>query len=73
MTRISVIIPVLNEAESISELIEHLLTNSSKKNIEIIVVDGGSTDGSQEIVTNLVSSSDSQSELYQEADPETSS
>ena len=73
MTKISVIIPVLNEAESISELIEHLLTNSSKKNIEIIVVDGGSTDGSQEIVTNLVSSSDSQSELYQEADPETSS
>ena len=73
MTKISVIIPVLNEAETISELIEHLLTNSSKKNIEIIVVDGGSTDGSQEIVTNLVSSSDSQSELYREADPETSS
>ena len=48
MTKISVIIPVLNEAESISELIEHLLTNSSKKNIEIIVVDGGPDSGGYE-------------------------
>lgn len=74
MTKISIIIPVLNEAESISGLIEYLLINSSNKNIEeIIVVDGGSNDGSQDIVTNFVTSSDSDlSELYREADPETS-
>ena len=54
MTKISVIIPVLNEAETISDLINHLLHNSLKKNIaEIIVVDGGSTDGSQEKVSKF--------------------
>lgn len=55
MTKISVIIPVLNEADSISELIEHLVKNSSKENIsEIIVVDGGSTDGSPKIVSEFL-------------------
>lgn len=75
MTKISIIIPVLNEAETISGLLKHLLNNSSKKNIaEIIVVDGGSTDGSQEKVSQFVTSSDSIFlESYREADPETSS
>jgi len=53
MTKISVIIPVLNEAEIISELISYVLNNSSKKNIEIIVVDGGSNDGSQKVVSKF--------------------
>ncbi|PKP26928.1 MAG: glycosyl transferase family 2 [Bacteroidetes bacterium HGW-Bacteroidetes-2] len=44
--KISIIIPVLNEEEHISILISYLKKNSSSKNIaEIIVVDGGSTDG----------------------------
>ena len=54
MTKISIIIPVLNEAETISDLIQHLLNNSSKENIfEIIIVDGGSSDGSQKIVSKF--------------------
>lgn len=54
MNKISVIIPVLNEADSIEELIHHLIDNASLESIsEIIVVDGGSTDGSQEIVNAL--------------------
>lgn len=48
---ISIIIPTLNEAEQIGILLNHLINNSSSKNIsEIIVVDGGSTDKTQEIV-----------------------
>lgn len=51
---ISIVIPILNEAETIGRLIQHLLDNSSLENVaEIIVVDGGSTDGSQDIVKRL--------------------
>ena len=56
--KLSIIIPILNEAETISGLIKHLLNNSSIENIsEIIVVDGGSSDRSREIVNQTVSSS----------------
>jgi len=48
MNKISIIIPMLNEVETISFLLDHLIKNSSPENIsEIIVVDGGSDDGSQ--------------------------
>lgn len=48
---ISIIIPILNEAEIIGKLLQHLLDNSSPENIlEIIVVDGGSEDNSIDIV-----------------------
>ncbi|MCH7524988.1 MAG: TIGR04283 family arsenosugar biosynthesis glycosyltransferase [Bacteroidetes bacterium] len=75
MNKISIIIPILNEAKTIGKLLQHLLDNSSKDNIsDIIVVDGGSTDGSMEIVNAFVTSSDSDlSESYREEDPETSS
>jgi len=54
MNKISIIIPVLNEAENLDTLLTYLLTNSDTKLIsEIRVVDGGSTDGSQEIVTDF--------------------
>ncbi len=54
MHRISIIIPVLNEAETIGSLIEHLIKNSIASNIcDIIIVDGGSTDGSQNIITSF--------------------
>ncbi len=48
---ISIIIPILNEAETIGKLIQYLLDNSSTKYVsEIIVVDGGSTDKSVDII-----------------------
>lgn len=58
MNKISVIIPMLNEADNIVNLLQYLVENSLKKNIaEIIVVDGGSEDGSQVKVEQFASSS----------------
>tara|TARA_R110000868_G_scaffold81946_1_gene231682 strand:+ start:3414 stop:4106 length:693 start_codon:yes stop_codon:yes gene_type:complete len=46
MNKISIIIPVFNEVNSISKLVSHLENIAFQKAaIEIIVVDGGSTDG----------------------------
>ncbi|WP_111682235.1 TIGR04283 family arsenosugar biosynthesis glycosyltransferase [Winogradskyella tangerina] len=54
---INIIIPVLNESEMIGDLLHHLMNNSSKGNIsDIIVVDGGSTDGTQKIVNDFIAS-----------------
>lgn len=53
---ISIVIPILNEAETIVKLIQHLLDNSTADNVaEIIIVDGGSTDGSQKIIKYFIS------------------
>ncbi len=56
--KISIIIPILNEAENITVLLEHLQSNSSINNIsEVIIVDGGSTDGSVDIISSFKSNS----------------
>ncbi|WP_308990929.1 TIGR04283 family arsenosugar biosynthesis glycosyltransferase [Mariniflexile litorale] len=57
MNKISIIIPILNEAEIIENLLIYILKNTSKDNVsEIIIVDGGSTDGSQSIVSKFSNS-----------------
>ncbi len=49
--KISIIIPVLNEEETIASLLQYLKQNSSSVNIaEILVVDGGSVDGTVDII-----------------------
>lgn len=54
---ISIVIPVLNEADNIGDLLNHISQNTSASNIsEIIIVDGGSTDGTQNIVLDSNSS-----------------
>jgi rSAM/selenodomain-associated transferase 2 len=54
MNKISVIIPILNEVENIPNLIKHLLEHSAfPEQLELIVVDGGSSDGSQNIVSKF--------------------
>lgn len=54
MNKISIIIPVLNEADIIAKLLIYLIDHASLENIsEIIVVDGGSSDQTVNIVTDL--------------------
>jgi rSAM/selenodomain-associated transferase 2 len=49
MNKISIVIPVFNEVNSIEKLLSHLkIYDLNKDAMEIIAVDGGSTDGSQE-------------------------
>ncbi|MBT0607447.1 TIGR04283 family arsenosugar biosynthesis glycosyltransferase [Aequorivita echinoideorum] len=51
---LSIIIPVLNEAKNIQRLLLHLSENISGENkVELILVDGGSTDGTQNAIQNF--------------------
>jgi len=52
--RASVIIPVLNEVEQIARTIEAAQRDYSKREVEIIIVDGGSTDGTLDAIPDGV-------------------
>lgn len=54
MNKISIIIPVFNEAKHIPKLLTYLLKNISQDNVsDIIVVDGGSSDKTQTNVSSF--------------------
>jgi len=48
--KVSIIIPTVNEKKRIGKLIDHLLSNADDSLSELIVADGGSTDGTKAIV-----------------------
>ncbi len=53
MPEISIIIPLLDEKESLPELYEWILKSLEGREIEIIFVDDGSTDGSWDVIAAL--------------------
>lgn len=46
---VSIIIPVLNEAEEIGKVVTHLCENADQRLVDLLVVDAGSTDGTVDI------------------------
>ncbi len=50
---LSIIIPVFNEENFLNKLFDQIKLYFNKENVEIIVVDDGSTDGSSNILKNL--------------------
>ena len=51
--KISVIVPVRNEEDSIRELLDNLL-NQTRQPDEIVITDGGSTDSTREIIADYI-------------------
>ena len=51
MALLPVIMPSFNHANYIREAIDSVLSQTDGPDVELIVVDGGSTDGTQEILT----------------------
>ncbi|HEX2240761.1 MAG TPA: glycosyltransferase family 2 protein, partial [Actinomycetota bacterium] len=51
---LSVVVPVFNEAERLRESLDRLLKVELPLELEIIVVDDGSTDGSASTISDLV-------------------
>lgn len=53
---ISVVIPVLNEQESVETLYKQIISNLNSFNIEIIFINDGSTDNTKDIICNILNS-----------------
>ena len=51
-----IVIPCLNEADHIAALIDRLSPSTERLDMRIVVVDGGSSDGTQRIVENIAAS-----------------
>ena len=50
---LSIVIPVFNEINFLHKLFEEIKLYFNKDNIEVIIIDDGSTDGSSEVLSKL--------------------
>jgi glycosyltransferase involved in cell wall biosynthesis len=50
LPRVSIVIPMLNEAKHVERFVEELAAQDYPGELEVIVADGGSTDGSRELL-----------------------
>ncbi len=53
LKKVSIIIPVLNEAETIEEVVCRIERLALQLEVELVIIDDGSTDGSTEIIGKL--------------------
>ncbi len=67
LATVSVVMPSFNQAAFIEQSIRSVLTQSSSL-LELIVMDGGSTDGTQTILSRLTQETNSRLRWYSEAD-----
>ncbi len=51
--KLSFVIPVLNEAESLEQLYREIVLNCQDRDYEIVFIDDGSTDGSYQLISQL--------------------
>jgi succinoglycan biosynthesis protein ExoA len=58
MVEVSVLVPILNEARHLRSAIEGMLAQTYPGSIQFVLIDGGSTDGSREIVAELAQRDD---------------
>ncbi|GAN33364.1 glycosyltransferase family 2 protein [Candidatus Brocadia sinica] len=63
VSKISVIIPVYNEKNTVMDLIKRVCLVDLPINKEIIVVDDGSTDGTRELILEIIKHQTDQNNL----------
>ena len=52
--KVSLIIPCYNESKSIPKLLESCQTAFEEQDVEVIIVDNGSTDNTQEVLSDIL-------------------
>ena len=67
MSKVLIVIPCLNEAAHIEGLVRQLVPVARRLDGQIVVADGGSTDGSREIARRMADAEDTVTLLHNPA------
>lgn len=63
MKKISIIVPVYNTGKYIKKCLNSIVANQTMKNLEIIIVNDGSTDNSEEIIKKWIEEQETNTEI----------